>query len=226
MDPDHITTTLPDWPLTPVGGEDAGMLARIPEKWRPIALSIDAAFRRGTALALWNQSFLDLIPEFTRTLRTHCVDVRVLSVGDIPVLVYVLETDEDEPVFWVGYDPRTLKEPDFWDSFPEPVRVFLREVHAGFMSERDGSFGIARPTDMATLAERAGSPDGIPGWEHADISSTRLMQITSDGGILRYCLSPDLEAGKIALVYEGDIDSKEFGQELDELLMSRMEDPA
>ncbi|UQA96891.1 hypothetical protein [Streptomyces halobius] len=226
MGPDEIAATLDDWSLTFVGN-DSDEISRIPEKWRPIALSADAESRRRTALSLWNQSFLDLLPEFAEVLNAHCVDVRVCMTDDSPVLAYVLETDDGELVSWVGYDPGTFEEPDFWESFPEPVQVFLRQVHAGFASASTDSFGVARPMEMGTIAELADFPDGVPGWDDdARIPSTRLLQITTDGGILKYCLSPDIAVGKIALVYEGDIDPKDFGQELDELLMSRFEDPS
>ncbi|MGW1372996.1 hypothetical protein ACWD6P_01790 [Streptomyces sp. NPDC002446] len=226
MGPTEIAATVEDWSLTFVG-EGSVEFSRIPEKWRPIVLSDDAESRRRTALSLWNQSFRELVPEFAEVLDAHCVDVRACITDDSPALVYVLETDDGELVSWVGYDPGTFEEPDFWECFPEPVQVFLRDVHAGFVSASRDGFGVARPSDMGTIAALADFPDGVPGWENeAGIASTRLLQITTDGGILRYCLSPDLAVGKVALVYEGDVDPKDFGQELDELLMSRYEEPS
>ncbi|MFG2287610.1 hypothetical protein ACGFOU_16325 [Streptomyces sp. NPDC048595] len=226
MGPEEIAATLEDWSPTFVGG-DSDETARIPEKWRPIVLSAEAEDRRRTALSLWNRGFLDLLPEFAAVLDEHCVDVRVCIADNTPALVYVLETDDGEPVSWIGYDPGAFQEPDFWESFPEAVKVFLREVHAGFVSASRDAFGVARPVDMGTLAELAGFPDGVPGWEgESRISSTRLLQITTDGGLLKYCLSPDLAVGKVALVYEGDIDPKDFGTEIDDLLMSRFEEPS
>lgn len=226
MGPAEIAATLEDWSLTFVTG-DSGEAARIPRKWRPIVLSAEAEDRRRTALSLWNQSFLDLVPEFAEALNTHCVDVRVCLTDGSSVLVYVLETDDGELVSWVGYDPVTFEEPPFWESFPQAVQVFLREVHAGFVSGSREAFGVARPAAMGTVAELADFPEGVPGWEgESRISSTRLLEITTDGGLLKYCLSPDLEVGKVALVYEGDIDPKDFGPELDDLLMSRFEEPS
>jgi hypothetical protein len=77
---------------------------------------------------------------------------------------------------------------------------------------------------MDTLANLSDWPEGIPDWE-ADIASTRLLQISTDGGILCYCLSPDLAPGQVALVYEGDVDPQDFGAELDQLMMSRLRRP-
>ncbi|MFJ6749141.1 hypothetical protein ACIQNI_13260 [Streptomyces sp. NPDC091266] len=226
MDSAEIAATLEEWSLTFVG-DRSREAARIPEAWRPIALSAGAEDRRRTALSLWNQGFLDLLPEFAEVLHAHCVDVRACITDGSPVLVYVLETEDGDLVSWVGYDPATFEEPAFWESFPEAVRVFLRQVHAGFVSASRDSFGVARPAGMGTLAELSDFPDGVPGWEGASrLSSTRLLQVTTDGGLLKYCLSPDLAVGKVALVYEGDIDPKDFGQELDDLLMLRFEDPS
>jgi hypothetical protein len=76
---------------------------------------------------------------------------------------------------------------------------------------------------METLANLADHPEGIPGWDDdAEIPSTWLLSICTDGGILHYCLSPDLEPRQIAFVYEGDVDPLDFSAEFDELLMSRI----
>ncbi|MGV4925901.1 hypothetical protein K2224_17960 [Streptomyces sp. BHT-5-2] len=226
MGPEEIAATLEDWSLAFVGS-DAGEIALIPEKWRPIVLSADPEDRRRAALSLWNRGFLDLVPEFAEVLDAHCLDVRVGITDGAAVLVYVLETEDGELVSWVGYDPGTFEEPEFWGCFPAAVQVFLREVHAGFVSGSRYAFGVARPVAMGTLAELADFPEGIPGWEDGSrISSKRLLQITTDGGLLKFCLSPDLAVGQVALVYEGDVDPKEFGQELDELLMSRFAEPS
>ncbi len=221
MDAVEIADSLGNWSLEFVeaGSEE---LVRIPEEWRPVVQSADPGTRRRVALSLWNQDFLDLLPEFATLLTSRCVDVRACVTDDSPVLVYVLETDTGAHVSWVGYEPGSFDEPTFWEVFPEPLQVFLREVHAGFASGDPLAFGVTRPRYMQTLAEVAEFPDGIPGWEeNAGISSTRLLQITTDGGILSYCLSPDIGPGQIALVYEGDIDPMDFGRELDRLMMSR-----
>lgn len=215
--------TLDDWGLTFVEPE-AEELARLPERWRPIAVSSRPQERREAALALWNQDFLDLVPRFAQELRTHVVDVRAYLADGRPVLVYLVESDEGTPVSWVGFDPGTFSgPPPFWDSFPEPLRVFLHDVHAGFISGGDAGFGPLPPAHMRTLAEIAGQPDGIPGWdEEAGIASTRLVLVASDGGLLRLCLSPDLAPDQVALVYEGDVDLQDFGVELDDVMVSRV----
>jgi hypothetical protein len=46
--------------------------------------------------------------------------------------------------------------------------------------------------------------------------------IATDGGLLRLCLSPDLAAGEVALVYECDVERRELGTEFDELMVSRL----
>jgi hypothetical protein len=221
---DPAETGLEKWSLTFVS-PDSPELPRVPEQWLPIALSTDPETRRRTALALWNQSLLDLLPRFAEALHTRFVDVQVAITDDSAVLVYVAKANNGEYVGWVGYEPRSFGElPPFWDSFPEPLRVFLRDVHAGFVSGSRLAFGPVRPRHMETLADVSDWPEGIPDWE-ADIASTRLLQITTDGGILSYCLSPDLAPGQIALVYEGDVDPQDFGSELDDLMMSRLRHP-
>jgi hypothetical protein len=215
--------TLSDWGLR---FADPGVdeLSRIPERWRAVATAAQPRERREAALGLWNQGFLDLVPRFAEVLRTRLLDVRAYLADDHPVLVYVVASDGGGPVSWVGFDPGTFGEPPpFWDSFPEPLRVFLRDVHAGYVSSGDAGFGPLPPAQMQTLATLAGFPDGIPGWdEEAGIDSTRLVLVASDGGLLRLCLSPDLPPGQLALVYEGDVDPQDFGAELDQLMMSRL----
>jgi hypothetical protein len=226
VDPAEIAATLEKWSLTFIS-PDSAEPPRIPERWMPIAISSDPQTRHRTALALWNQDLLDLLPRFAEALRSRFVDVRVAITDDVPVLVYVARADNGEYVCWIGYDPRSFGDlPQFWDSFPEPLQVFLRNVHAGFVSWSRLAFGPARPRHMETLAALADSPEGVPDWdEEADILSTRLLQISTDGGILGYFLSPDIAPGQVALVYEGDIDPQDFGAELDKLLISRLRRP-
>jgi hypothetical protein len=205
--------------------EGSSDVSLVPEQWHPILLSADAESRRQTALALWNRDFLDLVPRFARALHTHLEDVRVCIVDDCPALVYVTESDDGECISWVGYDPRSFGDPPlFWDSFPDPLQVFLRKVHAGFTSGLEADYGPMRPEDMDTIANLAYCPEGIPGWEEiSEIASTRLLQFAADGGLMKYCVSPDLTRGEIALVYEGTVDARALGVELDELLMMRFE---
>lgn len=221
---DAVTATLqyvaPE--AVPAGPADA---ARLPEQWRPIAAAAQPGQRREAALELWRPAFLDLVPRFADALRERLVDVAAYLTDDGPALVYTVRARRDQLVTWVGFDPRTFEEPHFWGSFPAPVQEFLREVHAGFVSGERRAFGLSRPADMLTLGEMADYPEGIPEWEDGtDISSTRLLCISTDGGVLLYCLSPDLSPGDVALVYEGDIDLRRLGIELDDLLIQRLEE--
>jgi hypothetical protein len=220
--PDDIAGTVPAWDLTFIQPGSADV-DRVPEPWRPIAASPDPRTRLQTALAQWNASLLDAMPQFAAALRTRFIDVRACVADYCAVLVYVATADAGRLVSWVGYDPRSFGDPPlFWDDFPGPLRVFLRLVHAGFVSDSRTSFGPARPMHMETLASLADEPDGIPDWDEVqDIPSTRLLRVTSDGGLTHYCVSPDLPPGKLAVVYEGEIDPLDFGDELDKLLMMR-----
>jgi hypothetical protein len=222
VDPADIAATLTSWQLTFV---EPGLLPSVvPDRWRPIVSSREAGSRCEAALALWNKPLLDLVPKFAAVLGTRLIDVRVCVTDDCAALAYVTRNDEGRYVSWLGYDPATFHEPEFWASFPEPLQVFLSEVHAGFVSGDRMSFGVSRPIHMDTLANLADFPDGIPGWDEDDkIASTRLLQITSDGGIMYYCVSPDLGLDEIALVYEGDVDAQDLGASLDKLLIRRFE---
>ncbi len=220
----EIIGTLAPRPAVLVGS-DPTELSRLPEQWVPIATGSDAAARRRTALGLWNPGFLDLVPEFAAALNTRFLDVRVAIVDGDPALVYVTRDGTGAAVSWLGLDPRTFGEPPtFWEIFPDPLRIFLREVHAGFVSGPEAAFGPLPPAYMRTLADDAGFPEGIPGWEqNAEIPSTRLVRIATNGWLLDYCLSPDLPPDTVALVYEGDVDPQELGPELDELMMKQFE---
>jgi hypothetical protein len=55
-----------------------------------------------------------------------------------------------------------------------------------------------------------------------EIASTRLL-VASNGGMLRHCVSPDLQADELAIVFEGNIDPTAYGEALDELLMLRFD---
>ncbi|MBD0692143.1 hypothetical protein [Streptomyces sp. CBMA123] len=221
VDAAGIARTLPEWSLAFVEPASDRITA-LPERWRPIALADRPETRYRMARSLWNQDFLDLVPRFATAMDGRCVDVRACLTDGCAALVYVMADEAGGLVSWVGYDPRTFgPEPVFWPSFPEPLRAFLRGVHAGFVSGCDGtSFGLARPVHMTTLAEFADFPEGIPGWDEDEIESTRLLRVTSDGGNVHYCLSPELAPGEIALVHEGEVDARDCGAELDELMVS------
>lgn len=189
--------------------------------WLPIASSADPADRRAAALTLWNDGFTRLLPNFMDVLRGRLLDVRICRLEDDLALVYLVRDDHGDPVAWVGWDPRSFGEaPALWDNLPATARAFLREVHAGFTGPDGESYGITRPRWMETYASRGGDPAGLPDWdEESPIPSTRLLVVTSNSTNLLYCVSPDLPAGQVALVYEGDVDAQDFGAELDELLV-------
>jgi hypothetical protein len=204
---------------------DPTELSRIPEQWLPILTASDASARLEAAVELWNQGFFDLVPEFAAALTMRFLDVRVAITDGDPVLVYVARDGTGAAISWVGLDPRTFDEPpQFWEIFPDSLRIFLRDVHAGFISGPEAAFGPLPPGYMVTLAELAGFPEGIPDWEqNSEIASTRLLRIATNGWQLDYCLSPDLPADAVALVYEGDVDSQALGPELDQLMMKQFE---
>ena len=80
------------------------------------------------------------------------------------------------------------------------------------------------PRYMQTIAEQVGEPGGFPDWDDAqEIASTKLLIVTTNGSTLYYCISPDIQAGELALVYEGDIDPAPCGRALDELFLQRLE---
>ncbi|GAA3649076.1 hypothetical protein GCM10022224_009820 [Nonomuraea antimicrobica] len=105
----------------------------------------------------------------------------------------------------------------------KPLRVFLHEVHAGFISGMGAGYGPTRPAYMETLADLSGLPDDDLDEEDELIASTRLLVIATDGGHLQYCLSSDLAPGQVALAYEGDIDPQDLALRLDALMLSRLE---
>jgi hypothetical protein len=219
------------WPLHPVEAGSAEF-ARLPEPWRPIVTAPDPEARSTAALALWNRDLLDLIPHFTELFRTHLVDVRAYVSADTAILLYVAEGPPGEdPLVWFGRDPREFGPPPaFFDRLPAPARTFIGEVHAGFTAPDQESFGLIPPGIMRTIAAIADCPDGIPGWAEADfaetgrIASNRLLRVTTDGGNLMLCVSPDLPAGRAALVYEGDVETREFGPAFDALMISAFDE--
>jgi hypothetical protein len=215
-----IAATLPDHDLAPVDTD----LHRLPEQWQPIAAEADPATRLTLASALWNAPLLEVLPQFAAALQTRFTDVKPCIADGEFALLYVATGPDDRVRAWVGYDPAGFVEPQFWGHFAEPLQTFLSHVHAGFTSGGPGAFGPMRPVHMETLAELAGEPDGVADWdEEQEIASTRLLLVASNGGMLRHCVSPDLPAGEVAIVYEGDIDPTAYGEALDELLMLRFD---
>src|SRR5262245_41658539 len=106
----------------------------MPAAWRPVVDAIDPAARRDAAFALWNRDLLELLPRFANVLGGRLVDVRAVLTRDSAALVYVVDAGGGAYLSWVGFDPGSFGEPPpFWDSFPSPLRTFLREVHAGFV---------------------------------------------------------------------------------------------
>ena len=215
-----IAGTLPRVDLTFVGPESPDP----PPQWRPIAAEPDPRARSAMALALWNKPFLDAVPRFAAALRAGLTDVRACLADGEPALLYLAADGNGRPLTWLGGDPAGFVEPPFWAAFPAPLQVFLREVHAGFTSGGRTAFGPMHPRHMLTLAELAGEPGGLPDWdEEQEIASTRLLLITSNDGMLHYCVSPDLDEGHVALVFQGDLDPLPYGAALDDLLMLRVE---
>jgi hypothetical protein len=95
-------------------------------------------------LAQWDPGFLNFVPRFAALMPQRILDVRAYLVNKKAALVYLARTDDGDLFSWVGYDPRTFAEPPFWGVFPEPLQVFLTQVHAGFFT------GLAGLTVRAT----------------------------------------------------------------------------
>lgn len=226
FDLDQIAGDLGEGPVKFV---DAGSpeLTQVPGRWREIAESMDPAARRAAALSLWNREFLGMVLNFSQALTENLADVRVCALRGDWVLIYVARAADQRVLLWVGWDPDTFGEarPPFWEAIPKPVQDFLATVHAGFTGPDCESYGIVQPVRMTTYAEWAGFDDPAEDWDQdGEIPSARFMFVTKDSGLLDFCVSPDLPPGKVALIYEGDIDPREdFGLALDNLMASRFE---
>ncbi|SCF12072.1 hypothetical protein GA0074695_3616 [Micromonospora viridifaciens] len=197
----------------------------LPAAWLPIAEATDPATRRDAALGLWPGDLLAVLPRFAGALRDSLADVRVCLLDGVPALVYVFPGAYEPLITWVGHDFRSFgAEPRFWEHFPDALRVFLREVHAGFTSRGPEEFGVMRPDWMVTLADMAGMPEGIEAWDEVqEIASARLLVIGREGEQMLYCVSPDTEPGHLLEVYEGDVDPRPFPEVFDDLLALRFE---
>jgi hypothetical protein len=163
------------------------------------------------------------LPRFTTALTGQLADVQPALSGTTPVLVYLARGNDGGPRAWIGFPPLPTDWPApwFWAAIPTFLRVFFERSHAGFVAADGESCGPLPPKLMRTLAERAGAPDGIPGWDgEGRIPSTRLVRVATNGALLDYCVSPDLAGERLALVYEGDIDPQDASAALDELMTS------
>jgi hypothetical protein len=220
MDPDRIAAGLGPGPITFVEHRSS---APVPARWREIVDADTPAARCALALSMWNKDFTELVPEFFASLEQHLADVRVCDLRGSWVLVYVTR---DPELVWVGWDPASFGDtvPPFWAEFPEPLRVFLTGVHAGLTDQDFESFGPLPPQDMLTYAQWAGYDGPIAEWDIGErISSTRLTVIAKDSGLLLYTVSSDAP-GKMVLLYEGDIDTRQdFGPALDEWMARRFD---
>ena len=200
---------------------------QVPPQWRPIASAPIADERCHLALSLWGPDFMELLPGFARMFREQLSDVRVFQreLGDAHenVLIYVAGRARDEfPALWLGWDPAILEEPmpEFFDCFPNPVRTFLREVHAGFTAQDWESYGILRPDSWESFEGYDWFPD--ESFEEIGAHPSQVMWFTKDSGQLYYCVNSRLPAGQVTLAYEGNFDPpSNFAIELDELLIRR-----
>ncbi|SMD19968.1 hypothetical protein [Lentzea albidocapillata] len=214
-----------DTPMTLV---EAGSpeVARVPEPWRAIASSADAATRASAAVALWNPEFLALVPRFAEVFRERLEDVRVCRLGDDWVLLYLAGDSPEGHVAWIGWEPGgTTTQAPFWEAIPLPARDFLTGVHAGFTGPDWQSHGLIPPRWMQTFADWAEFDDEtIEEWnDEWTVAVDRMTLVTTNASLLYHCVSPDAP-GRMVLVYEGDVDDRpEFGEALDELMSERFE---
>jgi hypothetical protein len=165
---------------------------------------------------------------FSAALTERLIDVQPALCGTAPVLVYLARGNDGGPRAWVGFPPLPpdWSTPWFWPAVPAFLRVFVERLHAGVVAADGESCGPLPPKLMRTLAERAGAPGGIPGWDgEGRIPSTRLVRVATNGALLDYCVSPDLLEERLALVYEGDIDPQDAGAALDALMISGFAEP-
>jgi hypothetical protein len=208
---------LADWELQAIEEE------QLPAPWRVLTSTPEATDRCRLALAEWPAQVMNALPRFAAALTEQLTDVQPALCGTTPVLVYLARGSDGGPRAWIGFPPlpTAWSAPWFWPAVPTFLRVFLERSHAGFVAADGESCGPLPPKLMRTLAERAGAPDGIPGWDgEGRISSTRLVRVATNGALLDYCVSPDLAEERIALVYEGDIDPQDASAALDALMIN------
>ncbi|MEV3964280.1 hypothetical protein AB0M34_25910 [Nocardia sp. NPDC050193] len=195
--------------------------AHVPPHWARIAGAGDARVRCAAAVALWNLDMFELVPRFGAVLAECLDDVRVCLLRGDWVLLYALRRPFQPHEFRIGWDPATFGAdvPRHWDALPEPLRVFLGMVHAGF-TDLDGiSFGPARPRDMQTYDE-LGLAEAVHNWDTGErIPGDRAMLIAKGLGDTNYFASPELPGDTVGWEYGGDMERPmDFGRTFDDLM--------
>ncbi|MFE7741708.1 hypothetical protein [Nocardia sp. NPDC057455] len=209
--------------------EGSSAAAHVPARWAGIAGGGDSRARRSAAVALWNfDLFVDLLPRFGAVLAECLDDVRVCLLRGDWVLLYALRKPFAPHEFRIGWDPDTFgaDRPPFWEALPEPLRVFLATVHAGF-TDLDGiSYGPTRPRDMRTY-HALNLNDPVRNWATGEgIPGKRAMLIAKGLGDTRYFVSPDLPGGTVGWEAYGHLDRPlDFAQTFDELMSYGFELP-
>ncbi|MCZ8380081.1 hypothetical protein O6P37_14505 [Mycobacterium sp. CPCC 205372] len=208
--------------------------AATPQAWWPIVESSDPQDRRQAALALWNDDFLSLIPNFAQALHDDLVDVRVVAHPWIGAasLDYVVAASAGEGYgVWMGEDPATFgdDDPPLFDSLPPPVQTFLRRVHAGFTTWDRESCGLTPPSIMNTLAAYWGDPEDSARieWYETEAEAPemrRLLRVTGRGPHGDLLTSPDLPADSAVTYFEPDFELKPFGESLDLFMTMPLEE--
>ncbi|MGW5386580.1 hypothetical protein [Nocardia sp. NPDC003963] len=195
--------------------------AHVPAQWAQIAGACDARVRSAAAVALWNLDMFELMPRFGAVLAECLDDVRVCLLRGDWVLLYALRKPFRPHEFRIGWDPATFGAdvPPCWDALPEPLRVFLSMVHAGF-TDLDGiSFGPARPRDMQTYAE-LGMVEAVRNWDTGErVPGDRAMLIAKGLGDTNYFVSAELPEDTVGWEFGGDMERPmDFGRTFDDLM--------
>nr|WP_156059028.1 hypothetical protein [Nocardia rhamnosiphila] len=195
--------------------------AHVPAHWAPIAGARDSRARSAAAVALWNLDMFELVPRFGAVLAECLDDVRVCLLRGDWVLLYALRKPFQPHEFRIGWDPETFGAdvPRHWDALPEPLRVFLGMVHAGFTDLDGVSFGPTRPRDMQTYDE-LGLAESVRNRDTDErIPGDRAMLIAKGLGDTNYFASPDLPVDTVGWEYGGDMERPmDFGRTLDDLM--------
>lgn len=228
-DVEEFLATIPGGPsLWKLVSPAASDLRQLPRRWLPLVTASDPVQRCAHALSLWNSDFGQMLPRFNRIFPERLTDVRAFARdfqnGDTQfVLVYFAGRDDyGKQALWFGWDPAlyVASMPDFFARFPQPVRSFLRTVHAGFTAQDWESYGITRPDSWESFEGYDWFPDRLH--EETGVDPAHLMWFTRDAGQLYYCINTDLPPGQVTLAYEGDVDPpKDFAEELDSLMAER-----